>query len=252
MQHFTKQNLAKPALCALALLCLTPAMAEADHKWIEGRTGLPTVREGGNKVWMENGNVTLNVSGDTLHVTQDFRLHYPGPPLEKASRRLQIAVREDFFRSLDNGAPKVRTGKARGFTAFAVYVDGHYTPSQTENWKVNQKQDTATRWRTWEVTFYPGQVRQMRIVSRAPLGEEGHRKYVQFVSKDLSEWRGAPNYLEIRFHAPGTTDSRLAALEPRPNDINSRAVRWVYRAARPHRDIYLQLPPGYGQTARRD
>jgi hypothetical protein len=162
-------------------------------------------------------------------------------------------VREDFYRSLDNGTPKVTTGEARGFTAFGIYADGHQIPSYTGEWMVNREQDTATRWRSCELTFHPGQIRQLRIVSRAPLGEQGnHRKYVQFVSKDLSEWRGTPNFLEIRFHAPGTTDARLAALEPRPNDINPRAVRWVYRKDRPHRDIYLQMPPGYGQTAHRD
>jgi hypothetical protein len=242
----------KSGLCALALLCLTPALGRADHRWIEGRTGLPTVRAGGNKVWMENGNVKLDVSGGSLVVTQDFRLHYPGPPLEKGSRRIQVAVREDFYRSLDNGEPKVTTEAARGFTAFGIYADGRHLPSQTGAWMVNEKGDTATRWRSCELTFHPGQVRQLRIVSRGPLGEQGnHRKFAQFVSKDLSEWRGAPNYLEIRFHAPGATDARLAALEPRPNDINRRAVRWVYRESRPHRDIYLQLPPGYGQTAQR-
>ena len=246
------QNITRPGLCALALLALTPALAGADHNLIAGRTGLPTVRAGGNKVWMENGVVKLSVSGDALVVTQDFRLHYPGPPLEKGAQQLQIAVREDFYRAPDHDTPKVAAGEARGFRAFAVYMDGRKTASQTGAWRVNQKQDTATRWRTWKVTFLPGQVRRMRIVSRAPLGEQGHRKYVQFVSKDLSEWRGAPNYLEIRFRAPGKTEARLAAVEPHPNDVSPRAARWVYRESRPHRDIYLQMPPGYGQTAQRD
>ena len=41
---------------------------------------------------------------------------------------------------------------------------------------------------------------------------------------------------------------RLEALgEPKANDINERAVRWVYRKASPNRDVYIQLPPGYGR-----
>jgi hypothetical protein len=245
------QNTTKFWLNALTLLCLTPVMARADHRMIQGRTGLPTVREGGNDVWMERGAVTLDVVGNALVVTQDFRLQYPGRSLETKPQRLQIAVREDFYRATDNDAPKVTTDEARGFTAFAVSMDGRQIATRTEPWQLNDKQDTATRWRTWHVTFRPGQTRRMRIVSRAPLGREGNRRFAQFVSKDLGEWRGAPDYLEIRLRAPGTLESRLTALEPDPNDVNRRAARWVYRKSRPHRDIYFQLPPGYPETARR-
>jgi len=49
------QNTTKFWLSTLAMLCLTPAMAWADHRIIQGRTGLPTVREGGNDIWMELG-----------------------------------------------------------------------------------------------------------------------------------------------------------------------------------------------------
>jgi hypothetical protein len=245
------QNTTKFWLSTLAMLCLTPAMAWADHRIIQGRTGLPTVREGGNNVWMERGTVMLDVSGNTLAVTQNFRLQYPGPPLEKGPQTIKVAVREDFYRATDNDASKVTTDEARGFTAFAVTVDGRRIAAQTEPWQLNDKQDTATRWRTWEITFRPGQTRRMQIVSRAPLGKEGNRRYGQFVSKDLGEWRGAPGFLEIRLRAPGTLESRLAALEPDPNDVNRRAARWVYRKARPHRDIYFQLPPGYPETAQR-
>jgi hypothetical protein len=89
------------------------------------------------------------------------------------------------------------------------------------------------------------------LVSRAPLGQEVNRKYAEFRSKDVSDWRGAPALLEIRFSAPGSIESRLGGVEPRPNDVNSRALRWVYREARPRRDIYVQMPPGYSRTARR-
>jgi hypothetical protein len=67
----------------------------------------------------------------------------------------------------------------------------------------------------------------------------------------MADWRGAPAYLELRFSAPGRSESRLAALEPRPNNVNVNAVQWVHRNARPRRDIYLQMPLGYNQSARR-
>jgi hypothetical protein len=218
---------------------------------IQGRTGLPLVRDGGGNVWMEHGSVRMNVSGNSVVVTQDFRLHYPGPPLETGPEKLTISVREDFFRSTDDGAPKVTTREAKGFTAFAVTMDGRRVATRTEPWKLNDKRDTATRWRTWNVTFRPGQVRRMRIVSRAPLGQEVSRKYAEFRSKDVSEWRGDPALLEIRFSVPGSLEARLGGVEPRPNDVNSRAIRWVYRESRPRRDIYVQMPPGYSRTARR-
>jgi len=77
-----------------------------------------------------------------------------------------------------------------------------------------------------DVQFRPGQVRRMSIATRAPLGREANREYIEFVSQDLSRWRGAPDYLEIRFSAPGRAESRLAALEPRPNNVNPHAVQW--------------------------
>jgi hypothetical protein len=238
-------------LSAGALLCLMPNIASADHKTIRGRTGLPLVREGGGNVWMENGTVKINASGNWTVTTQDFRLHYPGRPLEKGPQRITVAVREDFFRSIDNDAPKITPEEAKGFTSFAVYVDGRKIATQTEPWKVVDKGDTATRWRVWDMTFRPGQVRRMRIVSEAPLGQEVNRKYTEFRAKDVADWRGAPGYLEIRFSAPGPIESRLGGVEPRANDVNSRGMRWVYRNARPRRDIYIQLPPGYPRTARR-
>lgn len=245
------KNIRTICLSALSLICLTSAMARADHKMIQGRTGLPTVRVGGDKVWMENGVVQMKVSGNTMTTTQGFRLHYPGPPLENRPKQVTIAVREDFYRATDNGAPPVTTEEAKGFTTFNVTMDGHQVSSTTEAWKLNEKKDTATRWRTWTVTFQPDQVRHMQIVSRAPLGTEANRKYAQFVSKDLSAWRGAPERLEIRFSAPGTAEAHLAALEPRPDNVNRNAVQWVYRKSRPHRDIYLQMPVGYGHIASR-
>jgi len=245
------KNTTKLWLSAVALLCMTSAMTRADHKMIQGRTGLPLVREGSGNVWLEDGKVRMNVVGNTLEITQDYRLHYPGPPLETGPEKVTIAVREDFFRSIDNDAPKVTKAEAKGFSAFSVTMDGRRVSPRIDPWMLNDKEDTATRWREWDVTFRPGQVRRMRIVSRAPLGQDVNRKYAEFRTKDIADWRGAPALIQIRFTAPGSIESRLGGVEPKPNDVNSRAMRWVYREARPRRDIYIQMPPGYPRTARR-
>ncbi len=238
-------------LTALALLSLAPMMAQADRKMVQGRTGLPLVRDGGGNVTMENGVVLMNVAGNSLRVTQDYKLHYPGPPLETGAQQITIAVREDFFRSTDNEAPKVTKRQARGFSAFNVMVDGRQVRTMTEPWGLNDREDTATRWRTWTINFRPGQVRRLRIVSRAPLGTIENRKYAEFRTKDLADWRGAPKRLEIRFSAPGKTESRLSGLEPKPTNVNVNAANWVYTNERPRRDIYAQMPVGYGRMASR-
>ena len=49
----------------------------------------------------------------------------------------------------------------------------------------------------------------MKIISHAPLGDEVDRKFIQFVTKDVGHWRGRPDYIEIRFSAPGATDHGL-------------------------------------------
>jgi hypothetical protein len=230
---------------AIAAICISPLSALADHRSIQGRTGLPTVREGQQNVWMNNGQVRLQVVGDRLLVTQDYRLRYPGPPIEKGSETVRVAVREDFFRSIDDGAPKVTTDEARGFQDFAVYVDGRRMTAKVEPWKLNEKEDTATRWRTWAMTFRPNQVRTMRIISRAPLGRYDGQPWVNFVSKDLGHWRQSPDYLQIRLESPGVSESRLVGLEPKPDNINPRAVQWVYRKADPDRDVFALLPSDY-------
>lgn len=237
----------KLAVSALVVLCLTPAMARAEKKTIRGRTGLPLVRAGGGNVWMEHGNVNISVSGNTTTVTQDFRLSYPGPPLETGPQKITVEVREDYFRSIDNDAPKVSKGEAKGFSSFAVTVDGRQVNARTGAWMLNDKEDTATRWRSWDINFRPKQVHRMRIVTRAPLGQQENRKYIEFRSKDVADWREAPALLEIRFRAPGKLESRLGGVEPKPNDVNPRAIRWVYRKSRPRRDIFVQLPPGYSR-----
>lgn len=236
---------------ALSVLCALPLTARANHKMIQGRTGLPLVREGGGNIWMENGVVQINVVGTNTNITQNFKLHYPGPPLEKGPQKVTIAVREDYYRSTDNDAPQVTTGQAKGFTAFNVMIDGRQIATTTEPWQLNDKKDTATRWRTWTLNFRPGQFHRMRIVSRAPLGTIENKRYAEFRSKDLRDWRDSPTRLEIRFSAPGKTESRLSGLEPKPNNVNERAANWVYIKERPRRDIYAQMPAGYGQMASR-
>src|SRR5438874_9300688 len=88
-----------------AVMALSPNMARADHAWFHGRTGLPTLREAQNKIWMERGMVHLNVVGDTLEVTLDFRLSMPGPPLEKGPRTARIEFREDSYEGKHAGEP---------------------------------------------------------------------------------------------------------------------------------------------------
>jgi hypothetical protein len=230
-----------------AAISMAPYATGADYKTIHGRTGLPKVMEGKQKVWMDRGIVHLDASRNDLTVTQEFRLHYPGPPIEKGPQQIKVAVREDYYRSKGDTGMEVMPQDAQGFKAFAVYVDGKRVDTMAEPWDVNKNHNTATRWRTWHMDFQPDQFRSLKVVSRAPLGEQYDRKIVQFVSKDVGHWRDKPEYLEIRFSAPGKTEAKLAGLEPKANDINQRAVRWVYRKASPNRDVYIQLPPGYGR-----
>jgi hypothetical protein len=230
---------------AAASVLFLPIAARADHKKYEGRTGLPTVRESKGNVWIERGDVTLNVQGTNLVTTQTFHLHYPSGKLEKGMDRIQVAVREDFFRSKDDGAGDVSTSEARGFSRFSASVDGRRQSVTMEPWQINDKKDTATRWRSWWVTFTPGNVHTMTIASTAPLGWYGGHRTVEFVAKDLGGWRDLPDQLEIRLKTPGSTEARLAGLEPKPDDQNRRAVRWVYKKVQPKRDIFIMLPPDY-------
>jgi len=237
-------------ICAAAILSITPLCVLADHKEYQGRTGLPTVLEGKDKVWMEKGLAALEVRGNDLWVTQDVKMRYPGPDVEKNGTRIKVAVREDYYRSKDGGAGDVSPAEAKGFRSFNVTIDGRKAASSAEPWTINDKNDTATRWRTVWVDFRPGQVRQMRIVSAAPIGRDGNHRIVEFRSKDVGHWRESPDYLEIRFKAPGSTEAVLAGLEPKPNDQNRRAVRWVYRKASPNRDIFIMLPDSYPARSR--
>jgi hypothetical protein len=233
-------------LGAATLLCLTAALtAHAQQKMYQGRTGLPTVKEGSEKVWIERGDVNLDVRGSNLYVTQDFRLHYPGGKLEKGRDHSRVAVREDFFRSTDNHVPHVTPADAKGFTSFAVWIDGRRVRPMADDWRINDNKDTATRWRSWWITFSPGRVHTMRIVSVAPLGWEGHSRTVQFVSKDLGHWRDLPDNLEIRFHAPARAGAHLAGLEPKPDGMSRTTLNWEYRKVQPKRDIYILLPSDY-------
>ena len=231
------------------LLVLAPGIASASNKVIQGRTGLAKVRHGKDNVRMLEGVVQMTASGSYMRTSQNLRLEYPGPPLETGPERITVAVREDYYRSRKDDGPRVTEGEARGFTSFGVFVDGKEVRSSVGDWSVNDKGDTATRWRSWTMAFRPGQIRRVHIQSRAPLGRDHNRTYAQFVSQDIGGWRGSPLYLELRFSAPGAQEARLAALSPRPNQVNPRAVQWVYRNARPHRDVYLQMPLGYGNMA---
>jgi hypothetical protein len=229
------------ALGALTLLAVSAGAALADHKLYVGRTGLPTVQEGKNDVWMERGSAVMQVRGSDLVITQEFRLQYPGRKLEKKPTRIKVAIREDYTRSGDNGGD-VTASEAKGFKKFTVSVDGRRVSTDHDAWMINDKGDTATRWNSWWVSFRPGQERTMKIVTVAPVGRDGNHRIVQFVSKDLGRWRRSPDVLEIRFQAPGLTETKLAGLEPEPDDQTSRGIRWVYRKASPNRDVFIMLP----------
>lgn len=236
-------------LGACALLSLAAAGARADHAMVQGRTGLPTVRDGQEKIWIENGTVELQpVDGDLL-VTQNLDLRYPGAPLENKPLVAKIAVREDYYRAIDKDTPTVKEVEAKGFDDFKVTVDGEQASSTTEAWKINDKKDTATRWRVWVVNFEPGQLRHVKITSRAPLGEKGDRKVVEFVSKDVGHWRQAPDNLVIRYIPADGSGVRTVGVEPKPKDGDNQKIEWKYEKASPNRDVYIVLPPSYSSKA---
>src|SRR5689334_8139766 len=70
---------------------------------IAGRTGLPTVKVGGEKVWMEQAAVRLYAEGSTLRAEQNYQLRFPSGKIEKNSQIITVAVREDFFRKREKG-----------------------------------------------------------------------------------------------------------------------------------------------------
>ena len=231
-----------------ALLFVPSAAAHAtEFAMVRGRTGLPKVIRGHNEVRMDQGVVHMSLRGKTMVVTQDFKVEYPAN--EDEPKSIEIAVREDYYRSRKHDRPPVHVSEARGFTDFAIYCDGRRSDYAVTPWSVNDKRDTATRWRTFTMNFAPGDVRNLRIVSEAPIGEYVDRAFIQFVSKDVDGWRGEPAYLEIRLAAPGTTEAHVAGLEPRATNINRRGIRWVYRHHKPSRDVYIQLPPEYNRGA---
>lgn len=232
-------------ICAAVFFCVLPLASQAQERTIQGRTGLVAVRDGKQKVWITQAWVRLDVQGSDLIVTQEYRLMYPAPPLEKKPVTITVAMREDYYRSRAGGGSEVRVAEAKGFRSFAVKVDGNPVTPEIDPWRINEKRDTATQWRVWDIHFRPGQQRRMRIVSRAPLGIQGGRRYVQFVSKDIGGWRQSPAFLEIRCTAPGSIETRVAGVEPDATDINTRAIRWVYRKASPNRDVYVLLPSNY-------
>ena len=229
-----------PIVSAVFALAAVPALA--DHAWFQGRTGLPTVRDAKNDVWMERGLVHLRVVGNTLEVTQDFRLRMPGPGLEKAGKAATIAFREDYYRGHHEGATPMTRQLAQGFTRWRAWIDGSRANPMITEWEMNDKKDTATRWRNLRLHFYPGQMRTVKVVSVSPLGKDVNHRTIEFVSKDLGHWRGNPDYLEIRVTMPGVTEAFLTTLEPKAESVGRNGIRWVYRKADPNRDVMIKLP----------
>lgn len=237
------------AVGTAAVLWMAAGSARADHMKIEGRTGLPTVRGGYDKIWMEKGDVQLMPDGSNLKVTQLYTLKHPGPPLVNGPWPITVGVREDYYRARDGGGPAVNAAEARGFSDFSVYVDGQPMDARIGDWKVNDKKDTATRWRTWDMQFDPNQSHELKIVSIAPLGRDLDHPMVQFVTKDVGHWRSAPGDLTIEVLNQDGTDLRPAGIEPKPAGGDGSSYRWTFHNMHPKRDIYLLLPAEPGRTA---
>jgi hypothetical protein len=234
----------KITLCALAAVCIAPLAAQAADKEYVGRTGLPTVREGKNEVWLERGLVTLKVDGDKLRITHTYRFKYPGAPTETGSEKVKMAIREDYFRDKSNGPIDPSTATTT-FDSYSITVDDQTVNDEADSWVHNDKKDTATRWHNWWMTFNPGESHTVRIETVAPLGWDGVNRYVHFVTKDLGGLRKDPDYVEIRFEGPDNARPVLAGLEPKPSDRSQQAARWVYRKSNPSRDIMIKLPASY-------
>jgi hypothetical protein len=240
-----KTHLKTHLLGVAALLCLAPLAARADHKEVQGRTGLPAVKEGKESVWMERGIITLDVQGNDLVTTQEFKLHYPSGKIAKGDQVAKVAIREDYFRSNDNGAGDITESDSKGFSKFDVIIDDQPITTNTGMWIINEKKDTATRWRNWRIDFTPGDVHTMKVVSVAPLGWDGNHRTVQFIGKDIGGWRTKPDYLEITLKTPNMPEARLIDLQPKPVNQTPNVVRWIYRKADPNRDILISLPSDY-------
>ena len=237
------------AFGAAVLVSMLAVGARADHAMVLGRTGLPTVRDGQEKIWIETGTVELQPMGNDLIVTQTFDLRYPEKPVENNPLVAKIAVREDYYRAIDKDTPTVKDVEAKGFTEFDVTVDGEKVSSMTEPWKINDKKDTATRWRVFVVNFEPGQHRTVKIVSKAPLGEKGDRKTVEFVSKDIGHWRQPPDNLVIRYVPMDGSGVKTVGVEPKPKDGDDTKIEWKYEKASPDRDVYIVMPPAKSAKA---
>jgi hypothetical protein len=191
---------------------------------------------------MEQAAVRLYAEGSTLRAEQDYRLRFPGGKLEKNSQIITVAVREDFFRKREKGDSPVTASEAKGLKSISVTIDGKKSALGTDDWAINDRGDTATRWRHWEMTFKPGLSHRLRIASTGPLGKKGGERFVQFVTKDLGHWRAAPDVLEVKLKLPNRMEAHVAGVEPKPTDISSGGIRWVWRKATPSRDIFVLLP----------
>jgi hypothetical protein len=233
----------------VAAFALAPLAVSADHQWIQGRTGLPTVRDGKENIEMQTGLVHLRVVGNTLEVNQEFHLKYPGPPLETGATDAKIAFREDSYMGHHKGRPSVSPSSARGFNAWSAWVDGIRVVPEITGWELNDKKDTATRWRNIRMFFYPGQMRTLRVVSVAPLGMDNNQRTIEFVSKDIGHFRRSPDFLEIRVTMPGVTEAFLTELEPKASSIGPNGIRWVYQKADPDRDVSIKLPMNWRRAS---
>ena len=236
------------AFAVCALVCFAVA-ANAQVKRIQGRTGFPKVWDGHDNVYVKKGVADLRVSRGNLIVEQNFTLQYPGGKVETGPHSQRVGIKEEFYRARQT-SDRLTEADAKGFTRFGVWIDGRQVTAETDDWKVNREGDAVTRWRFWQMSFAPGQTRRMKIVTEAPMGWHGNKRYIQFFSKDLAGWRRKPDYLEVAIHLPQSSAASLAALEPRPQVFSDGVLRWIYRDSQPKRDVYILLPSTYAHRSR--
>ena len=83
----------------------------------------------------------------------------------------------------------------------------------------------------------------MLFVKKAPLGQKGDRKTVEFVSKDVGHWRNAPDSLVIRYIPADGNSVKTVGIDPKPKEGSDEKIEWKYEKASPNRDVYVVLPP---------
>jgi hypothetical protein len=82
-------------------------------------------------------------------------------------------------------------------------------------------------------------------VSRAPLGEQDGRRFVEFISKDLGHWRQSPDSLTIRYAPDNASETQkvvTAGVAPKPKENADGEIVWSYTKGSPSRDVFIMMP----------